>query len=84
MADGAARSRTLTARLDRIDPAEVQPPPLVTGADLAALGVPAGPIYGRILDALYTRQLGETLRSRDEALAALRELLSAWGGEGNR
>ena len=73
--DGAQQSADLAARLAGIAPETIQPPPFVTGDDLAARGVAQGPIYGKILDALYTRQLEETLQSREEALAALEELL---------
>lgn len=69
------RSAALAERISRIDPESVQPPPLVTGADLQARGVPAGPIYKRVLDQLYDRQLNEMLASRDDALRALDELL---------
>ena len=73
--DGAQQSADLAARLASIAPETIQPPPFVTGDDLAARGVAQGPIYGKILDALYTRQLEETLQSREAALAALEELL---------
>lgn len=73
--DADARCDALRERLAAIDPAQVRPPPFITGDDLLSAGVPQGPAFGRILDELYTRQLDETLRSRAEALAALRDLL---------
>jgi poly(A) polymerase len=45
------------------------PPPLVTGQDLKALGMKPGPQFKEILDAVATRQLEGTLRTREEALA---------------
>ncbi len=78
---GAERQAALERRLASISPASVQPSPLVTGADLIARGVPAGPIYKRILDTLYTRQLNEELRTREQALLALDELLRAGAAE---
>jgi poly(A) polymerase len=45
------------------------PPPLLTGQDLKALGMKPGPQFKEILDAVATRQLEGTLRSREEALA---------------
>ena len=45
------------------------PPPLITGQDLKALGLQPGPRFKEILDAVATRQLEGTLRTRDEALA---------------
>jgi poly(A) polymerase len=49
------------------------PPPLVNGHDLLALGWKPGPMIGTILEAVQTRQLEGTLRSREEALAWVRE-----------
>ncbi len=45
------------------------PPPLVTGADLIALGWKPGPKFKEVLDAVQTRQLEGSLRQREEALA---------------
>ena len=44
------------------------PPPLVRGNDLIALGLKPGPRFGEILEAVETRQLEGTLRTREEAL----------------
>src|SRR6266568_7585784 len=44
------------------------PPPLVRGDDLIALGLKPGPRFGGILEAVETRQLEGTLRTREEAL----------------
>jgi poly(A) polymerase len=44
------------------------PPPLVRGDDLIALGLKPGPKFGEILEAVETRQLEGSLRSREEAL----------------
>lgn len=44
------------------------PPPLVTGDDLIALGMKPGPKFGEVLEAVETRQLEGTLKSREEAL----------------
>ncbi len=73
----AASVAALDARVGAIAAEQVQPPPWVTGDDLAARGVPQGPIYRRILDALYTRQLDEELPTRAAALAALEGILAA-------
>jgi tRNA nucleotidyltransferase/poly(A) polymerase len=75
----AAWPEALQARLAAIPAQAVQPPPLVTGDDLTARGIPPGPVYKEVLDALYTRQLGEELLSREPALAALDELLRRRG-----
>ncbi len=53
------------------------PPPLVRGDDLIALGLKPGPKFGEILEAIETRQLEGTLRTREEALEWVkRECLS--------
>jgi poly(A) polymerase len=44
------------------------PPPLVRGDDLIALGLKPGPKFGEILEAVETRQLEGTVRTREEAL----------------
>ncbi len=44
------------------------PPPLVRGDDLIALGLKPGQKFGEILEAVETRQLEGTLRTREEAL----------------
>ena len=77
--DSAQRCATLDARLRAIPPAAVKPPPLVRGDDLLARGVPTGPVYAEVLDALYTRQLDEELTTREDALAALDQLLAERG-----
>ena len=44
------------------------PPPLVRGDDLIALALKPGPKFGEILEAVETRQLEGSLRTREEAL----------------
>jgi poly(A) polymerase len=77
--DGNARAARLAARIAAVPPEAIQPPPLVTGEDVAALGVRPGPVYKRVLDALYTQQLDEVIRTRPQALQVLRNLLHAEG-----
>lgn len=48
---------------------ELDPPPLVTGDDLQALGIPAGPDYKVLLDRLRVAQLDGEIHDRREALA---------------
>lgn len=74
--DGDSRRAALAERLAAIAPEKIQPPPLVTGDDLLARGVSPGPIYKRVLDELYTRQLDEELTSREQALRELERLLA--------
>jgi len=84
-ADLAARHLPLKAwevldsRARSVHPAAVQPAPLVRGDDLIAMGVPAGPIYKDVLDAVYTAQLNEQIHTREEALKLTRRLLNERG-----
>ena len=48
------------------------PPPLVRGEDLMALGLKPGPKFGEILEAVETRQLEGSLRTRQAALEWVR------------
>lgn len=57
---------------------ELNPPPWVTGDDLQALGIPAGPDYKVLLDRLRAAQLDGEVRNRDEALA----MAEKWRDEG--
>jgi hypothetical protein len=52
------------------------PPPLLTGDDLRAAGVPPGPLYGRVLQRARDMQLEGMLRDRDDALAQIARLVS--------
>jgi poly(A) polymerase len=68
--DGAAAA-WLTAQTGR-PRAELDPPPLVTGDDLLASGVPPGQAVGAALARLRRLQLDGAIATRAEALAALR------------
>ena len=43
------------------------PDPLLTGQDLQSRGMSPGPVFGRVLDAVYDAQLEGRVTSRDEA-----------------
>jgi tRNA nucleotidyltransferase/poly(A) polymerase len=53
---------------------ELNPPPLITGEDLKALGIPPGPVYRPILDAVRDAQLDKQIATRDEAIALARQM----------
>jgi tRNA nucleotidyltransferase/poly(A) polymerase len=53
----------------RRPPGELDPPPLITGDDLAAHGIPPGKIYQRLLEAVRDAQLEKRVATRAEALA---------------
>ncbi|MGI9474896.1 MAG: CCA tRNA nucleotidyltransferase [Rubripirellula sp.] len=54
-------------------PDRLNPPPLLTGADLATLGIPSGPRYRTILHETRVRQLDGQILTRDEAIAAIKD-----------
>jgi poly(A) polymerase len=56
--------------------ADLNPPPLLTGDDLKQLGLPPGPIYKRLLDAVREAQLDGTITTEEQALELVRKFLS--------
>lgn len=62
---------------DASTPLELQPPPLLSGHDLEALGHRPGKAFKVALDALETAQLEGTATTREEALAVVLPLLMA-------
>jgi tRNA nucleotidyltransferase/poly(A) polymerase len=68
----AARAAWFTERVGR-PRAEIDPPPLVTGTDLLAAGVPAGRAVGAALARLRTMQLDGAITTREQALDAVRD-----------
>ena len=48
-------------------------PPLVNGHDLLSIGIPKGPIMGKLLEDIRDKQLAEEFTTRDEALAWAKE-----------
>jgi len=51
----------------------------ITGGDLKALGLPSGPLYREILDAVFRARLDETVRTREDELTLAKELAKARG-----
>jgi poly(A) polymerase len=47
---------------------ELNPPPLLTGDDLLALGWEQGPLFRKVLDAVREAQLEGTIRTKDDAI----------------
>jgi poly(A) polymerase len=56
---------------------ELNPPPLITGADLIAHGVPKGKVYQYLLEQVRDAQLVRRAANREQALAIVDELLRA-------
>ena len=64
-AEAAAHCRRLLAQ-----PREtLDPPPLLTGDDLLASGIPSGPQYKMLLERIRAAQLDGEVRTKEEALA---------------
>jgi poly(A) polymerase len=57
-------------------PEFINPPPLITGNDLLALGLPQGPIYRELLEAVREAQLDCVIRTPEEAHALVQRLLA--------
>ncbi|HET7295169.1 MAG TPA: HD domain-containing protein [Vicinamibacteria bacterium] len=57
------------------------PAPLLRGRDVVALGVRPGPEVGRIVRAVYERQLDGAVRTLEDAIAEARRLLEDRGPE---
>jgi len=58
----------------------LNPPPLVTGDDLLARGVPRGRIYKQVLDQVRDAQLEGQIATHEEALALVDRLVAGQGG----
>jgi poly(A) polymerase len=72
---GAAPVAFCERMIRETPPEELNPPPAVTGADLIDLGLKPGPEFKRLLDAVREAQLEGCVRSKDDALRQVRELL---------
>jgi poly(A) polymerase len=65
-------------RVLRATPREVlNPPPLITGEDLIAMGLEPGAVFKYLLDAVREAQLDGLVTTKEQALALVRQLLAA-------
>lgn len=62
-------------KLTELSPEQMTPPRLLTGKDLIALGIPPGPRFKDLLNALEEAQLEGRLHTREEALAWVQETI---------
>jgi poly(A) polymerase len=69
----------LVRKMEEFSQEPLIPPPLLTGRDLLALGLNAGPRFKEILDAVQSRQLEGALHGHDEALAWVRKTYGIGG-----
>jgi poly(A) polymerase len=58
---------------------ELDPPPLLTGGDLQALGIRQGPIYKRLLDAVRVAQLDGAVTTNERAMDLVKRLVANAG-----
>ncbi|MGA2232235.1 MAG: CCA tRNA nucleotidyltransferase [Tepidisphaeraceae bacterium] len=73
------RAAALAAEFTELEKTEFAPPPLLTGDDLTAAGLPPGPEFKRLLDSVYDAQLEGRIRTTEKAL----ELALQSRGEGS-
>jgi tRNA nucleotidyltransferase (CCA-adding enzyme) len=64
-------------KVQKLDVAVRPPEPILRGRDVLGLGVPAGPAVGRILRAVYERQLDGAVTTPEEALDEARRIVEA-------
>jgi tRNA nucleotidyltransferase (CCA-adding enzyme) len=62
-------------RVRQLDVARQPPAPLLRGRDVLALGLPPGPEVGRIVRAVYERQLDGAVTTAEEAREEARRLV---------
>jgi poly(A) polymerase len=75
-AEGHPADADFCEQLIRTTPREVlNPPPLLTGDDLTAMGLKPGPLFKQLLTELRTLQLDGELRTRADAEEKIRERL---------
>lgn len=70
------RIEPLVVELATLEKTPYAPPPLLNGDDLSALGLPPGPAYKQILDAVYDAQLEGQVRDPANAVALARQLIN--------
>ncbi|MHC4991248.1 MAG: tRNA nucleotidyltransferase/poly(A) polymerase family protein, partial [Planctomycetota bacterium] len=60
---------------------DLAPPPLIDGTDLIAIGFPPGPVFQRVLDAVYDAQLEGIISSHEQAIQLARLVADDQGGQ---
>lgn len=55
---------------------QLQPKPILMGADLIAMGLKPSPLFSRVLGAVYDEQLEGTITTKEEAISKAMEILS--------
>ena len=74
---GAASHVEFCERVIRTTPPELlNPPPLLTGEDLIAMGLKPGPTFKYLLDSVRGAQLDELVTTKEQAIGLVRKLLA--------
>ncbi len=68
------RQTALELELAELEKTEFAPLPLVTGDDLTEAGLTPGPVFKRVLDAVYDAQLEGSVGTKDEGMRMALEL----------
>ena len=58
----------LKRRIEELEGTDVAPLPLISGDDLEGAGMKPGPVFKKILDAVYDEQLEGRVKSQQEAM----------------
>ena len=69
--------QTLVQMKSQFSETELNPPPLIRGNDLAALGVQPGPHFKEVLDLIHDQQLLQTIQTRDAALSFAQDFFAS-------
>jgi poly(A) polymerase len=59
-------------------PSVLKPDPVVNGDDLKGLGLEPGPLFKKLLDAVYEAQLEGIVTTKEQGLEMVRRLLKEW------
>jgi hypothetical protein len=71
--DGSAAAIEFCRSKLALPPEQLNPPPLIHGDDLRRLGIPPGPVYRLLLDAVRDAQLEQRIHTRAQALEMARQ-----------
>ncbi len=73
--------RLMQEKMRELPLPEIQPPPLITGADLIAAGYRPGPAFASILAAVEDAQLESRIQTREDAMNLVRAQFRPPDGE---
>ena len=62
------RIQHLLSVLIQLEQTDFAPPPLITGDDLTAAGLTPGPVFRRVLDAVYDAQLEDRVKTKEQGM----------------